>query len=385
MTKGRTLRRLGLAFAALIVVGGCNRQPEAPAEPPPPPEPDVAPATAEQVTSLSEMAVEYEQLEQQQAQTNKKMGDLIARYQSRGGSLPPGFGAELNDEQRALLAERIKTERAGLRTLLQDLIERDKEIQQLKTRLDQLAAQLPSSVIAKDGDRHDRISMNFLIKQGVSATKAYEIVSQVNLQDALVPGFRVWNYYQKGQFGTWVTRGRANVTPQEHQKRLTEMLEQERDQALKQLVALQGERDELRAAAVQKDEQLQRTEEELKAMAEVAEKERAEVMRRETEANTIHFVMGSKKTLVDRKIIERNMRRFSPEATTMTAQNLADSSEIPIDAASLGLKRIRKVTLLPEIFRPGVDYAVTTGGPSATLRITVPDKFRQNRFVIVVE
>ena len=174
------------------------------------------------------------------------MGQLITKYQQRGGSLPPGFGAELTDEQRTLLAERIKTEKAGLRTLLQDLIDRDKEVQQMKTRLDQLETQLPASVVAKEGDRHDRIAMNFLVKQGVPAKKAYEIVSQINLQDALVPGFRVWTYYQKGQFGTWVTRGKANITPQEHAKKILALLEEERDKALKDLADTSSERDALK-------------------------------------------------------------------------------------------------------------------------------------------
>ena len=56
-----------------------------------------------------------------------------------------------------------------------------------------------------------------------------------------------------------------------------------------------------------------------------------------------------------------------------------------VDAASLGLKKVKKVTLVPEIFHAGVDYAVEVGGPTATLRITTPDKFKQNRFIIVVE
>ena len=104
-------RRMGLTLAALVLAAGCNKTAEKPAEPPPPPEPEVAKAPDAQVTSLSEMAVEYEKLEQQQAATNQQMSALIAKYQQRGGSLPPGFGAELTDEQRTLLAERIKTAR----------------------------------------------------------------------------------------------------------------------------------------------------------------------------------------------------------------------------------------------------------------------------------
>ncbi len=382
---GRSARRLGLTLAAIAFAVGCNKTAEKPSEPPPPPEPEVAKATDAQVTSLSEMAVEYEKLEQQQAATNQRMGQLITKYQQRGGSLPPGFGAELTDEQRTLLAERIKTEKAGLRTLLQDLIDRDKEMQQMKTRLDQLETQLPASVVAKEGDRHDRIAMNFLVKQGVPAKKAYEIVSQTNPQDALVPGFRVWTYYQKGQFGTWVTRGKANITPQEHAKKVLALLEESRDKALKDLADTSSERDALKTSGAEKEAALSRSAEELKAMTETAEQQRAEVQRREVEANTLRFIVGSKKALVKSKLLEKNMRKWNPATDHMSSLNLLESQEIPIDAASLGLKKVKKVTLVPEIFFAGVDYAIEVGGPTATLKITTPDKFKANRFVIVVE
>lgn len=382
---GRSARRLGLTLAAITFAVGCNRTAEKPAEPPPPPEPEVAKAPDAQVASLSEMAVEYEKLEQQQSATNQQMGQLITRYQRRGGSLPPGFGAELTEEQRTLLAERIKTEKAGLRTLLQDLIDRDKDVQQMRTRLEQLETQLPASVVSKEGDRHDRIAMNFLVKQGVPAKKAYEIVSQINLQDALVPGFRVWTYYQKGQFGTWVTRGKASITPQEHAKKVLALLEESRDQALKDLADTTSERDALKVATTEKEEALTRSAEELKAMTETAEQQRAEVQRREVEANTLRFIVGSKKALVKSKLLEKNMRKWNPSTDQMSSLNLLESQDIPIDAASLGLKKVKKVTLVPEIFSAGVDYAVQVGGPTATLKITTPDKFKANRFIIVVE
>jgi hypothetical protein len=376
---------MGLTLAAVMFAVSCNKTAEKPAEPPPPPEPEVAKAPEAQVTSLSEMAVEYEKLEQQQQTTNQHMSQLITKYQQRGGSLPPGFGAELSDEQRTLLAERIKTEKAGLRTLLQDLLDRDKEVQQLKTRLDQLETQLPASVVSKEGDRHDRIAMNFLVKQGVPAKKAYEIVSQINLQDALVPGFRVWTYYQKGQFGTWVTRGKANITPQEHQKKILALLEEERDKALKNLADTSSERDALKTSGAEKDVALNRSADELKAMTETAEQQRAEVQRREVESNTLHFIVGSKKALVKSKLLEKNMRKWNPETDKMSTLNLLEGQAIPIDAASLGLKKVKKVTLVPEIFTAGVDYAVDLGAATATFKITTPDKFKQNRFIIVVE
>jgi len=384
-------RHFGAVLLAMTIWAGCGAPPEENGPPPPAPEPDAIAAPSADVQTLSELAGEYERLDRQQVQTNKQLGDLLARYQRRGGTLPPGLGPELTDEQRALLAERIKTERAGLRTLLQDIIDRDKQLTDLRAQGQQLAGRLPASVTAKEGDRHDRIAMDFLIKQGVSAEKAYDIVSKMSLTDALVPGFRVWTYYQNGQFGTWVSEGTAGVTPQEHQKRLTEMLHSERNAAIADLKRTQADLDDTRQIARRSEAALEQTSAELAAMAQAAEREQAENQRRAAEAarrdaadDTIRYVVGSKSELVAAKVIDRNLRLRALDGASAQSLQLSATASIAIDGAAHGLKRLRKVTLVPEVFTHDVDYQVAFDGPFAKLQILRTEKFKTARFVVMV-
>lgn len=352
---------------------------------------EVSAAPAEDVAPLSELAAQFDDLESQQGQTNKKITDLLARYQRRGGSLPPGFGPDLTDEQRSLLAERLKTERAGLRVLLQDIIDRDKELTTLKSQSQAMAGRLPEHVTTGEGDRHDRIAMDFLIKQGVPAAKAYELVSQINLQDALVPGFRVWTHYQNGQFGTWVTAGTAGISPQQHQQRLTEMLRSEVSQVRSTLERTKADLDDTRNIAKRTEEELERTSADLAAMAAAAERERAAAEREQAEnakrsaaESTIRYVIGSKNQLVARKTIDKNLRLRALESAGAQSLNLLETSDISVDGSAYGLKRIKKLTLVPEAFVSGVDYQVTIEGPFARLRILKRDKFALTKFIAVV-
>ena len=96
------------------------------------------------------------------------------------------------------------------------------------TTLDELEAESHGlhSLVVEVGQRHDRIAVDYLVSRGVPAGTAYRLVSQVALHDGLVPGFRVWTYYANGQFGTWVTKGTATISPAEHQRRLRHLTRQ---------------------------------------------------------------------------------------------------------------------------------------------------------------
>lgn len=376
---------------AIATSAGCAGAPDETGPPPPPPEPDAVAAPSTELQSLSDLANEYERIDRQQAQTNKQLSDLLARYQKRGGSLPPGLGPDLTDEQRLLLAERIKTERAGLRPMLQDIIDRDKELANLRSQGQQLAGRLPASVTAKEGDRHDRIAMDFLIKQGVNAEKAYDIVSKMSLTDALVPGFRVWTYYQNGQFGTWVSEGTAGVTPQAHQQRLTEMLHSERNAAIADLRRTQADLADTQQIADRAQKALEETNADLAAVAKAAEREQAENQRRAADEarraaadDTLRYLVGTKNALVAAKVIDRNLRPTAVDNGAAQSVRLSESPSIAIDGAAHGMKRLRKVTLVPAAFTIGVDYQVAYEGPYAKLQILRGENFRIARFVVMV-
>ena len=325
--------------------------------------------------SLADIATDYETLQQQADQTNKRMVDALNTYQKRGGKLPPNFGPDLTDEQRQMLVERIQQERAGTKTLLQDIINRDKQIQDLRTRMNDMGSQLPDHVTAKQGDSHDKIAMKYLIDKGVSAQKAFDMVSQLSLVGDLVPGFTVWTYYADGQFGTWVTRGSAAISPVEHQKRLAKLMEDERDELKNQVASLNQNQEQLRAAAKSASEEAGAL------MGMLAKSEAA----RSAALNTIRYSLGSKSQLQKMKVIDGRLKLISLDQADIFALNAADQPAISVDASNYGLKTIKKITLVPEVFVPGTDYQLQQDGPFATIRLVNLDKFKRTQFVIVVE
>jgi hypothetical protein len=277
-----------------------------------------------------------------------------------------------------MLAERIQQERAGTRALLQDIIDRDKQIRELRVRAAAMSAQLPDHVTARDGDRHDRVAMNYLISKGVSAQQAFNIVSQLNLEDALVPGFTVWTLYSNGQFGTWVTRGTATVSPQEHQRRLARLLEDERDAATRTAEELRSQVKGLQAQATNASAEAGA----LMTMLDKAEAERKAAVATQ---NTVRYSLGDKKQLQKMKVVDGRFKLLSLAHADVFSLNVAETTTISVSATNLGLKKIKKVTLVPEVFVPGTDYQLDQDGAAATVRLVNLDKFKANQFVIVVE
>jgi hypothetical protein len=387
VSKGRIVV---IAVAAVIVVAavvtavvlyrrsGNEPQPtktttEAVAEAPAAP---VSQLPAVDVEPKEKLAQEYETLQKQADDVTKKLGVTLDAYKkATNNKLPPSFGADLTDEQRALLEQRIQQERASTRTLLQDVLDRDKQIKALRARAQEISTQLPTGVVVKDGDRHDRLAVDYLTKRGVTLEQAYALVNSLNLKETLLPGFKVWMFYEKGQFGTWVTQGSAGISPQEHEKRLSKFLVEERDAAVKEKNRLAEVNRELEAAN-------KATTEDLKTTA--AAQEAAE--RRIREMSAFRYSVGTKKDLVSARNISKDMRlRLLDGLDVMSLADPKATPTVSIDAAQWGLTKVKKVTLLPELFVPGTDFDTSIAGTVVTIRLRNPGKFSGQHGVVVLE
>jgi hypothetical protein len=357
---------------------------------PPVPAPVTA-APPDVVATKAEATAAYDEAERQANVAETERTKKLTDYQKRFGALPDGFGQELTDEQRSLLVDRIRNERADRRSLLQDLLDRDQAISGLKARVKQLASRVPDRVEVQDGDRHDRLATDFLIRKGVSKDKAYDLVSAINLQDALVPGFRVWMYYENGQFGTWVTQGTAQMSPQDHARQVLELVATARDSALAERDAalaeggrLKADLDDTKNIAKATEGALRTAEDEGKAFMEAAERQRV--------ANdTLRYVIDSKKQLIARKIINKNLTLLPfPQTAAVATLDVgqSDSLSLTIDGSAYGLKKIKKLTVAPGAVSPGLDYRVElSDGPIVRFTILRPEAFKTlaKFFAIVLE
>lgn len=389
--KGLPLLHGCLVFMLALVFNGCGRgkppQGSNPASDANKSTPVVTPAPNLEVASLAELSKEYERLQTESDGKSREIADLLKRYQQKGGQLPNNLGSGLTEDQRSLLAQKIQQERLSMRNLLQDILDKDSELRQLRAQAGQMEADLPGSVTAKEGDRHDRIAMNYLVGQkGIQEKDAWRLVSQMNLQEVLAPGFRIWIYFHDGSFGTWVTQGTALISPQELQQRIRAELESQRDTALARASGLEGQIRSLEAKRSELEERVALLAQEEDAILAQTAELRASLGQAH---NVTQYVVGSKRQLKASGVISDSvfggmrLRKLSG----MGPLDLGRGSEITLDASAYGLPKIKKVSLLPEVFQKGADYQISTvaDGQFAKLTLLNAEKFKQFKFAIVLE
>ena len=387
-----------LVAALLLAVFACERKPGSESLPSPLPTaatatpiPTVAEAPPEQAESLAAMVEEFERVQREADSRSREMLALLERYRQKGGQLPPQLTSELTDEQRQVLTERVEKERPELRRLLQDALDRDRQLQTLKAEIVKLRPSLPDSVVAQPGDRHDRLVLGFLQNKSIPELEARRLIDQINLQEPLLPSFRVWLYLGSDAsgrriFSTWVTQGTAPISPQEAQRRVREALESERARAVAGADKLKAEVAALeqRKAGLEREIGLLQDEAgallrqmgELKRKADVAE-------------NAARYVAGSRKQLRQEGVIGDSLFG-SPRVKKLENLQILDlqaTTDITLDSSAYGLTAIKKVTLLPDSLKRDLDYNVTLieSGAFAKVRLVNPQKFRRSTFVIVVE
>ncbi len=388
-SKFRRGTALALCVLALAAAAGCNWFRK---EPPPAADTSATPAAmpaAEQKT-LEQLAADVDGAQSRESQATAQLAKALDDYRKAGGEVPANLGGDLTPEQRAAFAERIQQERGSRQQLLQDILDRDAQIDKLKAEIEEIRKKIPNteSFVVKEGQRHERIAMDYLVKRGVSAEKAYAIVSQTNLYDALLPGFRVWVFYNtsNGQFGTWVTRGNASVTPVEHQRKLTQLLQEELDMAKQQSAELRTQLDtttqELDTAKADIETKTAEVEAS-RVAAEEADRQRVAA------ENTVTYLIASKKTLQDARIIDRGFKLQRLDLPNAKSINLAEGDELPgVTAAEVGLRRIKKATISPRDLLPSRDYQMNLAGDGNAVSFRIVDKERFKRariFVIALE
>jgi hypothetical protein len=98
--------------------------------------------------------------------------------------------------------------------LLKRIIERDDEIAKLHEEVDKLQRVLPKPYDVKRGDNHYKICFKYLTDvEKVPKDSTDKLIDRVALIDELVPGFQIWLYFKDGVFGTFVTQGKARISP----------------------------------------------------------------------------------------------------------------------------------------------------------------------------
>lgn len=354
------------------------------------------------VSSQMDTAQQIAKLEKQMDANQQDLDVLVKQYVQQGGQDLAGLmGQNLTPEQKHLLETRLRGEQGiGYRDLVSDILDKQKAVEDLKVKVQDLEKTLPAPVDVVKGERHVDIAMAYLTRdRGLDAATAKRLVQQVNLMDELVPGFKVWNFYDNGVYGTFVTQGDAKVSPYGVILRAKQTLINEKNTAVAQRDSLAKEKTDL----TQQVADLTARKDQLTQEVGMLQAERQDLTNKvsdlqgqrddlEARNNSVFYRIGTRKSLIQEGAIRASwfhkpaLAKFG-EGEFPQHLDLRSADTITVAAKDAGLASIRRVSVAPgSLFKAGQDYAVTISpdGQQATLRLLAKDKFRASRSVMIL-
>lgn len=330
-----------------------------------------------------------------------KLNELIRQYVKEGGKdLGLVLDQSLGPEQREVLEKKLQSEEGiGYKDLISDILKKQKEIEDLKVQIQELEKKLPSPTLVKKGDRHFDIAMNFLTKEkGLDEATAKKLVYQTNIMDELVPGFKVWNFYDEGVYGTFVTQGDAAVSPYGVIQAAKTKLVNEKNEAISQKEILQKEKTTL----LEQVADLEQRRDQLNQDVMLLQQEREELVKKLAETrdlseelksklNSVFYRVGERKALVESGLVKdplfgsASILKYGEE-NFPDRIDLRTADTITISAEKCGVPSIKKVRIVPTSFKNDVDFkvALSPDGSSANIQILNKDKFRAERTIVVL-
>jgi hypothetical protein len=293
----------------------------------------------------------------------------------------------LNEEEQKLLEQKIKEEtNVSIKSLLEEINEKNKDIRDLQGKIKKIEALLPRPHIVKSGENHYQVAMDFLLNEKkVEKKRAMLLVERTALIDPMVPGFKVWNFYTGDAYGTSVTQGTAAISPNELRRRAKKKLVDARDEAI-------SERDKL-AEEIKK---LDKKRNEIIIQLDLLTGEKENLINKVSDLNqqvsSVFYLLDTQRSLKKKGILKggflksTKLRDVSPEYFTMSV-DLRSQNQILISATEMGIGKIKSVTLYPKFYRKGTDYRVEIDPDKQSASVTILDtiKFKNERVVISVK
>ena len=345
-----------------------------------------------QIRELTQKAAEADKATQQLNQAGGEQQKKLA--QAGVNDIRPNTDTlQLTDDQKKALEERIKNEKnSSYQALLQEVLDKDKEIKELNSKIAKLKADLPKPDVAHPNDSHYGMAMRFLKRKGVPEAEAKKLVSRVAIMDKLAPGFEVYHFYANGTYGTWVSQGKAKITPNDLMRQEREKVEGERDEAVAQNDKLQEDVLDLTSQKQKIEEEIAGLRSERANLIDEQSKLQADNAGQLAKLNSLHYVVGNRDTLKKEGIIEipifakdRAGKNWRDEIFTQSL-DLRSGKTIVIKASEQGLKKIAKVNVVPGSYVKDEHYklSISEDKQTATIELLTPARFKNDKVVFAV-
>ncbi len=347
-----------------------------------------------QVKQMQATVQKIQSLETDIQTKQNEVFSLLKEYQTKTGqSLAEINVLNLTPEQKTILEEKIKNEQnVSIKSLLQEILNRNNEISELKGKVSELEALLPKPHVVEKGENHFEIAMKFLTEEkGIEKSKAMELVERTALFESLVPGFKVWNFYADDEFGTFVTQGTAPVSPNQVQRRIKKALVDARDKAIAEKEQLNQEVAALENRKTELINQLDTLNQEKESLlSKLSELDRENTIM-QTKLNSLFFILDLKDNLEKRGILKGGFLR-STKLQSVNADefklsiDLRQEDTVNIDAAAFNIEKIKSITVYPNFYQEGKEYSVSIAEDkkSASVKILDISKLKNERIVIAI-
>ena len=342
-----------------------------------------------QIQQMQELTQQVQDMESDVKEKKDEIFSLADQVKEKTGEDSIGVNVlNLSTEEKQILEQRIKDEKdVSVKSLLEEILEKNNEIQELKGKIAEIEKLLPKPHVVAKGENHYQVAMDFLINEkGLDKKKAMELVERTALFDELVPGFKVWNFYTGDEYGTSVTQGTAAISPNTLIRRAKKQLVDARDEAIAQRDQLSEDINVLEEKRTQLITQMDSLTKEKESLI-------GQVSDLNVEVNSLYYLVDSYNNLTKRGVIKgaalfrsAKLRDVSPEYFTNSI-DLRTQSQIVFSAESLGIKKIKKVTFYPTFYKEGTDYKIEISGDKLNGIVTLSDKakFKNERIVISVK
>jgi hypothetical protein len=339
------------------------------------------------------------QLKEDRTRIDQNTDLMMQRIDQFNASRKPGektlqfgeiFSQDLSPEQRDVLNQMVAQEKdVSYKALLQKIISDRDTIQGLQENVMHLEQTLPDKfVVAKRGDKQHNLALAYLTDEAhVEPAKAKELLNQVDQTDELLPGNKVWFFYDPKQdvFRTYVTQGEAGKTPlavrRAKQRQLIQerdTFKSERDTAQTEVTSLQQTKSDLEtdiAGLTQRKTELEGTVDQLSR----------DIALRE---NSVYYHAANERTLRDEGVLSSVLKKVRDVKGLHYDESLdlRQGTTITLLPGTYGLTEIREVRLLPPIYQEGRDFTIQTSQDhsSAQLVILDPELFRGKEILLSI-
>ena len=346
------------------------------------------------------------QLKEDRAQIDQTTDAMMKRIDTFNSSRKPGertlqfsevFNQDLSPEQRDVLNSMVAQEAdISYKALLTKIIADRDSIQTLQAKVASLEQTLPDSfVVAKRGDRQQKLAMAYLTEDAkLDAEKAKVLLKQVDTSDELLPGNKVWFFYdpQRDTFRTYVTQGEARTTPLTVRRANQKALTTERDTFKVESATYKGERDTAQAEVASLQATKAGLENDIASLTEMKYQLESNVSRLSndiaTRENSLYFHAGNEKTLADQGVLSGVLKRVRDVKGLHYDESLdlRQGTTITLMPETFGLHEIKDVRLLPPIYQEGRDFTVQTVEDHSSARLVIldPELFRGKEVLLAV-